>query len=1076
MLSSVESMRPRRLRRVAAAAVASACALGVSGGLAPAASAVPGAPAAAAAGTACLSQALTGQCTLPVNPAGAGTPYTLTVPAGMTSVTVLLAGGRGANGDDGATGGRGGLTVAQVPLSPGQTVQVYVATGASSTHPGQGWRNGGAGVSASGAVESDSGGGGGASAVVAGAAPLAVAGGGGGAGGSFNTAGLGGNGGSAGLPATAGRAGTGPNSTSENTNTTYPGGGGCANHDQCSTNEILNGGGHRDRDGNGGAGASVFSQEPGGGGGAGWPFGGYGAGSAIPNPLNPFEFAGGGGGGGGQDYVTPSGGTTLATGSTNSQDGSVSFLPSGAVQRFPCTGPSSQASYQVPAGAFGVLAVAVGGRGGDTNDSDKTGAPGRGALTVGLLPVDPGQTLTVTPGCVGYGRNPSPGQGVSGGGGHAPAFNADDGGGGGGGSAVTTSSGTILLNAGGGGGSGGYAATALNDFKVSRGGGGGDAGLGWGRSGAGSGHSGDGTGGGAGGASTQPNGHGDYGSDGNDTPASGGGGGGGGGGVGGRGGDASDGSGGSGGGAGSSSYDASVTNPQIGTATGFTDGTVILIPTPGATGYDNNGIGATNSGPGFDGSGNFYDPTGLAAAGLAPGAVATIGAVRVPWPNVPVGSPDNYLAHGQTLPLTGVGSTLVVLGAADYGSAGGPASVHFSDGTSQDFTLSFADWATGSPAPGTSLVTTIPGQQENNTASIYAQTVTLPADKTATSLTLPNISSRVGQNVTALHVFSYALGGNNNNGITAAQGSASTDGLFDGNGDAYDPSSLAGAGLSPGASVQIGPVSLTWPQGVNGPANNYTAQGQVVPLTGTGGTLALLGASSYGANTGIATITYTDGSTQTFPLGFGDWYGGPIPGTTSIATAENNFHSYGAQVYSTTVALAPGKTAATLSLPNGSPAVAGTKSLHIFALGVGGPGGAAPGADLAVSLFTGTPPAGGSTPTTTAANAAAASVPAGSRVPVTVRVDHRGTMHSGRYLSAVLLPPGTEPTDLAGGFRLGQLVVSLGDDLAPGGSVSHTLTVTAPPPGISLLTAITLGSAPDPNLANNLGFHLLITR
>src|ERR1700760_3554483 len=63
----------------------------------------------------CLSQlSASGEGQLAANVAAPNTPYVLTVPAGLTSLTVVLNGGAGANGDH-ATGGEGGVMVAKLP-------------------------------------------------------------------------------------------------------------------------------------------------------------------------------------------------------------------------------------------------------------------------------------------------------------------------------------------------------------------------------------------------------------------------------------------------------------------------------------------------------------------------------------------------------------------------------------------------------------------------------------------------------------------------------------------------------------------------------------------------------------------------------------------------------------------------------------------------------------------------------------------------------------------------------------------------------------------------------------------------
>jgi trehalose/maltose hydrolase-like predicted phosphorylase len=187
----------------------------------------------------------------------------------------------------------------------------------------------------------------------------------------------------------------------------------------------------------------------------------------------------------------------------------------------------------------------------------------------------------------------------------------------------------------------------------------------------------------------------------------------------------------------------------------------------------------------------------------------------------------------------------------------------------------------------------------------------------------------------------------NNVGITSQATAAA--GNFDGDGNSYSQASLAAAGLTPGAAVTADGVNVTWPAAAAGTPDNVIAAGQAIPLTGTGSKLVLLGTSDYGADSGTATIVYTDGSTQSFTLGFNDWYqNSALPGTSILANAYRN-HSNGSSgthpvsVYATSVALSAGKTPAYLLLPDiGAPlppasvTVETDTILHVFAAGVGG--------------------------------------------------------------------------------------------------------------------------------------------
>ena len=66
--------------------------------------------------------------------------------------------------------------------------------------------------------------------------------------------------------------------------------------------------------------------------------------------------------------------------------------------------------------------------------------------------------------------------------------------------------------------------------------------------------------------------------------------------------------------------------------------------------FDNVGITAavTASAGNFDGIGDSFDAAGLARDALAPGQSLLHDGLRIDWPDVPPGQPDNVVADGQT--------------------------------------------------------------------------------------------------------------------------------------------------------------------------------------------------------------------------------------------------------------------------------------------------------------------------------------------------------------------------------------------------------------------------------------------
>jgi hypothetical protein len=165
----------------------------------------------------------------------------------------------------------------------------------------------------------------------------------------------------------------------------------------------------------------------------------------------------------------------------------------------------------------------------------------------------------------------------------------------------------------------------------------------------------------------------------------------------------------------------------------------------------------------LDGGGQSLSQQALAAQGITSGGTVTHDGLTFTWPTTGTGEPDNIVAGGQTVPFTGSGAKLGFLGTADYGNASGTGLITYTDGTTQSYTLSFADWWSTTPADGTDIVATtdyINGgsgkvQQKVN---VYGATVPLQAGKTVAYLTLPNVGSGAVSGQVAMHIFATAIG------------------------------------------------------------------------------------------------------------------------------------------------------------------------------------------------------------------------------------------------------------------------------------------------------------------------------
>ena len=169
--------------------------------------------------------------------------------------------------------------------------------------------------------------------------------------------------------------------------------------------------------------------------------------------------------------------------------------------------------------------------------------------------------------------------------------------------------------------------------------------------------------------------------------------------------------------------------------------------------------------------------------------------------------------------------------------------------------------------------------------------------------------------------------------------------LYPGN-FAYSKQQLAAKGITPGGPVD----GFTWPAAAgSGAPDNIVANGQTLtvnaPATAT--KLAFLGAATGGDTTGKATITYTDGSTQSADLGLSEWLlqGGaeqPQFGNTVVASTpyvNSAFPRYGFRLHrpytsylfaTAPIALAAGKQVRSVTLP----AATSGGAAHVFAVSV----------------------------------------------------------------------------------------------------------------------------------------------
>jgi beta-galactosidase GanA len=180
---------------------------------------------------------------------------------------------------------------------------------------------------------------------------------------------------------------------------------------------------------------------------------------------------------------------------------------------------------------------------------------------------------------------------------------------------------------------------------------------------------------------------------------------------------------------------------------------------------DDSNVSPTPNYEGFDGGGTSFSAEGLAAAGLTPGGSVTADGLTFTWPNVSPAQPDNTMAQGQTIAISGSGSKLGILAAANNSPESGTGTVYYTDGSTQSFTLSVGNFWYPSGQQGNPVNVQVAGVNYANYTTgssghevyIFEQSVPLAAGKTIEAVTLPSLGDVAGYNP-ALHIFALTTG------------------------------------------------------------------------------------------------------------------------------------------------------------------------------------------------------------------------------------------------------------------------------------------------------------------------------
>jgi beta-glucosidase len=327
----------------------------------------------------------------------------------------------------------------------------------------------------------------------------------------------------------------------------------------------------------------------------------------------------------------------------------------------------------------------------------------------------------------------------------------------------------------------------------------------------------------------------------------------------------------------------------------FSSSQTVTIPYASfAAAFDNAGISTDGQAPVgyFDGGGLNFSEQALASAGFVSGNNVTVSGISFHWPNA--NQLDNIVAGGQAVPFSGKGATLGFLGAGNNGTPSGGGTIVYTDGSTQPFALTFADWWNGSAAAGTSIAASTPylnsgTGRTTQVVHIYYAGVSIDPAKTVQYVILPNITpnGQVAQ-VTAMHVFA----------IGAAQSPAA----------ATVPAAPSGVLATPGA----GTADVSWVA--------PTSDGGS-PITGYTVTASPGGATCTATTTHCTVTGLTGGTAYTFTVTAKNVVGTSAASAASVAITP-------APPTSTTASTTVGGTVqATLALTLGAPPSFGTFTL-----------------------------------------------------------------------------------------------------------------------------------------------------
>ena len=206
----------------------------------------------------------------------------------------------------------------------------------------------------------------------------------------------------------------------------------------------------------------------------------------------------------------------------------------------------------------------------------------------------------------------------------------------------------------------------------------------------------------------------------------------------------------------------------------YTDSGTVNIAYPSLNAaFDNVGVSddAKPATGNLDGGGTSYSAQALAATGVSPGVTLHHDGTSIPWPNIAAGANDDIVADGQTVPLSGSGTTLAVIGTSTYGSSSGTGTIVYTDGSTQSYSVAFADWWSTAAAQGTDVLANPAyingsGGKITHAVNLYYQAVPLQTGKTVQAVVLPTVSQGVASQSVSMHIFDLAVTGSGSSVIS----------------------------------------------------------------------------------------------------------------------------------------------------------------------------------------------------------------------------------------------------------------------------------------------------------------------